>query len=318
MRGGLLIMLLKEIRYVLAVAEHDTVAKAADSLYLSQPALTKYIHNLEDSLNIKLFEKVGKTLKPTEYGKTYIEAAKKIQEIYRELEQNVYSMDEMLRGTLRIGTGRRGSYVLPNVLPAFSAKFPSVKVTLFEQSYDELDSMLLQGEIDIGMLKQPQDLNPNITYLPLFSEELVLVTNVNHPLCSKAVIEKDCTYPWIDIRLFEDERFILYKPGHRNRFLINKLFADNNIMPNTFMDTNNIEGALHLVQKGFGVCFAPELYAQNVLRLEGDVKSIRLFSVGEPVSRYQYFVAYRNNLHNTRYMAEFINILLEFYSNKSL
>ncbi|PNV60433.1 hypothetical protein C0033_19355 [Clostridium sp. chh4-2] len=309
-------MLLKEIRYVLAVAENDTVAKAADSLYLSQPALTKYIHNLEDSLNIKLFEKVGKTLRPTEYGKSYIEAAKRIQAIYTELEQDVFSLDEMIRGTLRIGTSRRGAYVLPNVLPAFSAKFPSVKVTLHEQSYDELDSMLVQGEIDIGMLKQPQELNPNITYLPLFSEELVLVISKDHPLCARAVEKEGCTYPWLDIRLFEKERFILYKPEHRNRFWVNKLFEEHHMVPNVFLDTNNIEGALYLAQKGCGACFAPELYAHNVLQLEGGTGSIRLFSVGEPVSRYQYFVAYRKNQHNTRYMAEFVNILLEYYSNK--
>lgn len=310
-------MLLKEIRYVLAVAENDTVAKAAESLYLSQPALTKYIHNLEDSLNIKLFEKVGKTLRPTEYGKSYIEAAKRIETIYTELEQDVFSSDEMIRGSLRVGTGRRGSYVLPNVLPAFSSRFPSVKVTLFEQSYDELDSMLLQGEIDVGMLKQPQNMNANITYIPLFSEELVLVTSADNPLCEKAVRKENCTYPWIDIRLFGQERFILYKPGHRNRLLIDKLFTDYGIVPNTFLDTNNIEGALHLAQKGCGSCFAPELYAQNLLALEGNDSPIRLFSVGEPVNYYQYYVAYRNNVHITRYLKEFVNILLEFYLNKS-
>lgn len=307
-------MLLKEIRYVLAIADSESVAKAAEKLYLSQPALTKYIHSLENSLNIKLFQKSGKRLCPTEYGKAYIEAARHIQEIYSGLEQEVYASDEMIRGSLRVGTGRRGAYILPNVLPSFTERFPSVRVMLYEETYDDLDSMLLRNEIDIGILKSPQTLSPDITYLPLFGEELVLVVNADHPLCEQAVSRKGCSYEWIDLHLFKDERFILYKPGHRNRTLVNKILAKYNITPNIFWDTNYIEGALHLVQKGCGVCFAPELYAQNILQLEGEHKSIRLFSIGKYVNRYRYFVAFRNDQQNTRYMREFVNMLLQFYA----
>lgn len=311
-------MLLKEFRYILAVIDNETISKAAEQLYISQPALTKYIHSLEDSINMKLFEKVGKKLQPTQYGHSYIAAARRIVAIYEELEQEMYSSDEMIRGTLRVGTGRRGAYIIPAVLPDFTKQFPSVNLAMYESTYDEIESLLMQGKIDIGILKQPLGLNDDyLTYVPLFKEELVLATAVDHPLCKNAQDIPECKYPWIDLKLFGDERFVLYKVGHRNRWLTNKLLADHGISPKHFFDTNNIEGALHLVQEGYGVCFSPEVYAQNVIKMDGRKPTIRIFSVGNPVNKYEYCAAYRNSANLTRYARAFIRLLEEYYKKNA-
>ena len=312
-------MLLKEFRYVLAIAECDTVSQAAEKLYISQPALTKYVHNLESTLNIKLFEKVGRTMQLTSYGRTYVEAARKIVDICDGLEQEAYASDEMLRGTLRVGCSHRGAYILPPVLPDFFRQFPSVDFTLSETSYDDVENLLLKGKIDIGILKEPSTVNEeSLVYIPLFEEELVLVTAVSNPLNRFAEApHSGGSYPWIDLRYFADENFVLYCSGHRNRILTDTLLLSSGIRPKHFFDTNHIEGALHLVQSGFGVCFSPEVYANNLLRMDRDKPTIALFSVGNPVPKYHYYIAYRRGNGMTRYTARFIELFDQFYKGQN-
>lgn len=312
-------MLLKEFRYVLTIAECGTISKAAEKLYISQPALTKYIHNLEEVLNIKLFEKVGRTMQLTAYGHSYVEAARKILGICDDLEQEVYASDDMLRGTLRIGGGRRSAYIIPKVIPELSKQFPSVYLSMCETSYDEVENMLLQGKIDLGIIKEsPNHIDDRLCYVPLFEEELVLVTAVGHPLSRFAQPPRDgSNHPWIDLKLFADENFILYKVGHRNRYLTNKLFMDNGIEPRHFFDTNNIEGALHLAQEGYGVCFSPEVYANNLILINKGAPAIQMFSVGNPVHKYRYCVAYRRSGHMTRYAIACVKLLKETYKKDS-
>lgn len=312
-------MLLKEFRYVLTVAECGTISKAAEKLYISQPALTKYIHNLEESLNIKLFEKVGRTVRLTAYGDSYVEAARKILHICEDLEQEAYASDDMIRGTLRIGGGRRSAYIIPKVIPELSRQFPSVYLSMYETSYDEVENMLIQGKIDLGIVKEsPNNTDEHLCYVPLFEEELVLVTAAGHPLASYAQPPRSgCSHPWIDLRLFANENFILYKVGHRNRYLTNRLLMENNIEPRHFYDTNNIEGALHLAQAGYGVCFSPEVYANNLLLMAKGEPVIRMFSVGKPVNKYRYCVVYRKGGHLTRYAAACVDLLLHMFQKES-
>lgn len=304
-------MVLKEFRYVLTIVECGTISKAAEKLYISQPALTKYIHTLEENLNIKLFEKVGRTVRLTPYGYSYVEAARKIVRICDDLEQEVYASDDMIRGTLRIGGGRRSAYIIPKVIPELSKQFPSVYLAMYETSYDEVENMLLQGKIDLGIVKEsPNHTDEHLCYVPLFEEELVLVTAAGHPLtCFAQEPQYGSNHPWIDLRLFANENFILYKVGHRNRYLTNCLLMDNGIEPRHFYDTDNIEGALHLAKAGYGVCFSPEVYANNLLLMSKGDPVIQMFSVGRPVNKYRYCVVYRKGSYMTRYAAACIELL---------
>ena len=308
-------MLLKEFRYVLTIVECGTISKAAKKLYISQPALTNYVHNLEETLNIKLFEKVGRTVRLTPYGYSYVEAAQKIIRICDDLEQEVYASDDMIRGTLRIGGGRRSAYIIPKVIPELSKRFPSVYLSMYETSYDEVENMLIQGKIDLGIVKEsPNHTDDHLSYVPLFTEELVLVTTATHPLARFAQPPQNGgSHPWIDLKLFANENFILYKVGHRNRYLTNCLLMDNGIEPRHFYDTNNIEGALHLAQAGYGVCFSPEVYANNLLRMSRGEPVIQIFSIGKPVNKYRYCVVYRKGGHMTRYAAVCVELLKNMY-----
>lgn len=313
-------MLAKEFRYILAVAECGSITKAAEMLYISQPALSRYISDLEQHLDIKLFERTGKKLVLTEFGNYFIEAGRKIVDIVDELEAQINASDSTIHGSLKIGCARRGAYIIPSVLSKFFKLFPKINIELYESEYLDTKNSLVSGKIDLAILKEPLMYNrSDLEFIPLFSEELVLAVPAEHPMAAYADhSRKDCAYPWIDLSLFANEHFILYKSGHPNRDLSEKILQKYNISPSHFYDTNNIEGALYLVQNGQGVCFSPELYAERSVQLDIGAPKIKIFSIGEPVQKYQYCLAYRKNSFLTKYTKAFIALLQQEYSEQLL
>lgn len=306
-------MRIKEFDYVLTVAECGNISKAAEKLFISQPALTKYIHSLENELKVKLFEKQGRQLRLNSFGQRYIEAAKQVSDICQRLDMEFHASDDKLIGELKIGSGRRGSFILSGVLVDYMSRFPSVSVSLFEKNASEIENMLLQGSIDIGIIKDPLNIsNDYIEYEKLFEEEFVLVTNSGHWLSEAAGEKKNGShYPWVDLSMLHDENFILYKSEHRNRNTTNHLMLDNNLEPKTYFETDSIEGMFDLIKSGFGIGFMPEIYARHFCMSQN---SIACFSVGDPVCIQRTYVAWRKNNHMNRYSAAFIDLLRKKYA----
>ena len=139
-------MIFKELRYILAVKECGNLSKAAEKLYLTQPALSRYIKNLEDSLDIKLFEHSGRKLILTDAGLRYVDAAYKMLDMYEDLLNDLHASDDTIRGSLRVGTTRqRGPMLLPGIVTRFHHSFPNVKLSLFEENSFTLEKMLADG-----------------------------------------------------------------------------------------------------------------------------------------------------------------------------
>lgn len=128
-------MLLKELNYILAIEKYGTITKAAEHLYISQPALSKYIKTLEETLDTNLLENTGRSIILTDAGKHYAKAARKMMEIYETMSRNLLNSDNMIHGTLRIGTSfTRSPLLLPETLARFRQKYPNVELLLFEET----------------------------------------------------------------------------------------------------------------------------------------------------------------------------------------
>ena len=100
-------MLLKELRYVLAIHTYGTMAKASQHLYISQPALSKYIQNLEDTLNVELFHRNNGRLTLTFAGEQYVSAATRMLEIFENLENELTDVQNAAKGRIRLGISTR-------------------------------------------------------------------------------------------------------------------------------------------------------------------------------------------------------------------
>ncbi|KVV15784.1 LysR family transcriptional regulator [Flavobacterium sp. TAB 87] len=168
-----------------AVANRLSFTKASTELYISQPAVSKHIQELEELYKIKLFERNGSKIELTEAGKVLLRHTKTIFEIYRTIDFDMSTLLTERQGLLRLGASTTISqYVIPPLLASFHQKMQDIKVNLLNGNTEQIEVALLNKEIEIGIV-EGQSKNQSIKYSPFLKDELVLVCNNSHSLITQ-------------------------------------------------------------------------------------------------------------------------------------
>ena len=174
------------------VAKRMNFTKAAAELYISQPAVTKHIQELEQHFKVKLFDRNGSKIKLTDAGETLLHYTEQLFSLYRTLEFEMNGLTMQQSGRLRIGASTTVSqYVLPPVLASFHKKFPDVKVTLTNQNTEKIEAALQNKEIDLGVI-EGRSKNTSIKYTEFLKDEIVVVTSSkNQSIKKETILPKD-------------------------------------------------------------------------------------------------------------------------------
>lgn len=174
------------------VAKRLNFTKAAAELFITQPAVTKHINELEAHFKTSLFERSGnKKIILTAAGQTLLQHAEKIFELYRDLEFDMNLLIKQHSGTLRIGASTTVSqYVIPMVLAGFHQKFKDVQVQLITGNTEKIEQSLLNKELEIG-ITEGISRNPQLKYEEYLQDELVLVCAQNNTLIKKDTIKPE-------------------------------------------------------------------------------------------------------------------------------
>lgn len=255
----------RELTYVVAIVDAGGFSNAARKLFISQPSLSQYVKKLEDSLGFAIFERRGNSTRLTYAGKEYVTFAR---ETLRHRDQFLLTMNEMSsiqKGHLRIGVSFfRSSFYIPQLIPAFKEKYPSITIELLEQPAPTLEKAVAHGEIDLAISNLPVYVS-GITYERLIDEMILLSIPTGHPLCGSLVQKTGAKYPNLDLRLAFAEPFIMMTPLYRLRTIANHICLDAGFIPSVILETSNFGTALRLVAKGFGLTFTPEsLFLDNL------------------------------------------------------
>lgn len=178
------------LKVFFTVANRLSFTKAATELFITQPAVSKHIQELEEEYKLKLFDRNGSKISLTHAGKVLLEHAKNIFEIYREIDFDMSTLIHQQRGMLRIGASTTISqYVIPPLLARFHQKLKDIKVNLKNGNTEQIENALLNKEIEIGIV-EGQSKNQLIKYSPFLKDELVLVCNSQNSLVNKKEITK--------------------------------------------------------------------------------------------------------------------------------
>ncbi|WP_372754215.1 LysR substrate-binding domain-containing protein [Labilibaculum sp.] len=160
----------------MAVAENLNFSKAAEELFISQPAVTKHIKELESKLNIALFERKGNKVYLTKAGKLTYKSLKQIKQHYRDLEYELGRLHNSFEGSIRIGASSTISqYLIPSVIAVFHSRYPDIKFDLLNGNSYEMEQKLLNNEIDLALVENTSS-NSNIRYKDFLDDEIVFVT----------------------------------------------------------------------------------------------------------------------------------------------
>lgn len=173
------------LRVFYSVAKKLSFTKAAEELYITQPAITKHIKELETQLAIRLFERKGNKISLTQAGEILLEKTRRIFEIYDELEYEISELRGKISGKLKLGASSTiAQWVIPEILSKFNEAYPSIEISLMNGNSKQIEDALLNNEIDLGIVegsKTRKDLRYNI----FKSDILVSVVNAQSELASK-------------------------------------------------------------------------------------------------------------------------------------
>lgn len=296
---------LREQRYVLAIAKFGSIKLASEELNITPPTLSIFLSNLESNLGTVLFDRLGKKFVPTEVGRLYIESAQKILNISNNYEAVLNDYLSGSTGTIRFGIHpRRTLYLLPESLSIFSKLYPKVNVISYEEGSAEMYKLLIDGELDFIIHNQINH-DPILEYQPLYSDRLVVVTNSGHKNNSLAVRLPRETLPWIDLSLFNGERFILQKPKQSCRIYADQAIAYSKAIPSGIFTIENMEASAQLAAEGLGIAFSYLNYAKNYKY----TKPIKYFLVGDPNISIKYYIVRRKDKYLPKFVSEYIDIL---------
>ncbi len=167
------------------VAKRLSFTKAAEELFITQPAVSKHIHEIEIFYKCQLFERNGTRIKLTSAGKILLKYTEDIFNIHRNIEFELSALTQNINGTLRIGASTTvAQYFLPKHLASFKEKFPELKIALSVNNTEQIENLLLENKIHSAIV-EGYSKRKNIKYVPLIKDEIVLCTKISNSICKK-------------------------------------------------------------------------------------------------------------------------------------
>lgn len=249
-------MNLKRLEYFCQLATLGNFTRAANKIGIAQPALTIAIQKLEHEVGLKLINRAEKNALLTAEGKVLYKSASQLLNQVKQVELELDELKDLERGTIRFGvSAMMGSYYFPKVLTQFKKKYPNIKIHLIDQGTAALEKMLLDGELDLALVRGDLE-NPHLRYTELINEEIVAGMVSSHPLAA----EKTLT-----LAQFCQEPLVLFHEGYFLREVISQYEKKHHLTLDIRMETNLIELQKSLVQNEVGIttCLARILTAEH-------------------------------------------------------
>ncbi|QIL41688.1 LysR family transcriptional regulator [Pedobacter sp. HDW13] len=170
------------------VAKRLNFTRAAEELFITQPAVTKHIQEIEAFYKTRLFDRNGTKIKITQAGNILLKHAEALINIHRNIDFELSTLAKNIKGTLRMGASTTiAQYFLPKYLASFRQQFPDITVSLKSNNTEAIENLLIENKIDLGLV-EGQSKRPHIKYTPFVQDEIVLCTSNTNPMVKKTTI----------------------------------------------------------------------------------------------------------------------------------
>lgn len=237
-------MNLKRLEYFCQLAISGNFTRAANEIGIAQPALTISIQKLEQETGLKLINRAEKNALLTAEGEVLYKLATQLLSQAKQVELELEELKELERGSIRFGvSAMMGSYYFPKVLTAFKQKHPKIKIHLVDQGTAALEKMLLNGELDIALVRGDLE-NPQLRYTKLINEEVIAGIATTNPLANQQTLT---------LAQFCQQPLVLFHEGYFLREVVSHYAKKNHLPLDIRMETNLIELQTSLVRNEVGI-----------------------------------------------------------------
>ncbi len=253
---------LDQLRILKAIVDEGSFKKAADSLFVTQPAVSLQVQNLEKQLEIAIFDRGGRKAQLTEAGKLLLNYCEKILGECQETCKAIEDLNNLKGGSLIIGASQTtGTYLMPRMIGLFRQKYPEVSVQLQIHSTRRTGWSVANGQIDIAIIggQLPLELNESLQVIPFATDELALVLPANHHLAKSKELTKEDLYSL---------RFITLDTQSTTRKVVDQLLSSSGLDVQRLhieMELNSLEAIKNAVQSNLGAAFLPVVSIEREL-----------------------------------------------------
>jgi DNA-binding transcriptional LysR family regulator len=298
---------LDQLRILKAIAAEGSFKRAADTLYVSQPAVSLQVQNLEKQLNVPLFDRGGRKAQLTEAGHLLLSYGDKILTLCQETCRALEDLQNLQGGTLIVGASQTtGTYLLPRMLGLFREKYPEVSVQLHVHSTRRTSWAVANGQLDLAIIggEVPSELQESLQVIPYAEDELALILPVSHPFVKIPMIQKEDLYKL---------KFITLDSQSTIRKVIDKVLTRCDIETKRLkieMELNSIEAIKNAVHSGLGAAFVSTTAIEKELEMGG----LHVASIKDLEVRRNLYVLLNPNRYRSKAAEAFIEEILPQFS----
>lgn len=268
---------LRQLQVFEAVARHLSYSRAASVLYLSQPAVSMQIKQLEESIGLPLFEQMGKKIYLTEAGKELFQCSCAITQQLADVSTIFSDMKGLEHGCLNISVVNSASYFMPQLLAKFIRLHPKINVSMHVANRDAVLRQLAENSADLAIMGQPPE-GADMLSQPFMQNPLVVIAAYNHPLAKARAIQPQ--------RLAQ-ETFLLREHGSGTRSVMERFFASHRVTLSATMEMDTNESIKQAVQAGIGL----GIISLHGIELELETGRLKVLDVEHfPIMRHWHIV----------------------------
>jgi LysR family hydrogen peroxide-inducible transcriptional activator len=262
---------LKDLRYLVAVADTRHFGRAAERSFVSQPTLSAQLKKLEEYLGVQLIERAPKRVQLTAAGEEIVERARRILEASEEIVELARGHRDPLAGRLRLALlPTIGPYLLPNVAARLRKQLPRLELMLYEYQTDPMLEKLHSGEIDVGILAFPVPMDGLDSY-ELYREPFMVAMPANHRLAQRNSVR---------VEDLDQETLLLLEDGHCLRDQALDICSSTNVHEKQDFRATSLETLRQMVAAGVGITLLPELAGRGAY---GNARGVAIRPFVKPV-----------------------------------
>lgn len=284
-------MHLKELTYIVTLADERSISRAADKLYMAQSSLSQFLSQYESELGLPLFIRTSRGIRPTAAGTLFIDNARTILTHYRLVQNELWDMAELNGGSVILGISSfRGKYMLPKILKCFYEKYPNIQVDIVEQNSMALEDRLIEGSIDLAIVALPLTrLTHEVEFIK--KDEVFLVANRDHPVMQFAHKREHSPYYWVDLRDTASFEYILSDYDTILGSISRRQFQKTGLKPIAYNTNITADLGVAMARAGLGLAFTyhscAEDYPDTVYLSIGEEGVFLDLALAHPYSTYQ-------------------------------
>ncbi|NLY46914.1 MAG: LysR family transcriptional regulator [Tissierella sp.] len=289
-------MKIRHLRIFKMVCEEESITKAAEKLFMTQPAVSSAINELETYLGVCLFDRISRRIYLNETGRLFLTKVIKLLDLYDDLEQNVKGLED--NATIKVGSSITiANFILPKAIVEFEKNYNNTPIKVMVGNAGKIEKMLYNNEIDLGLIEGVIH-NEELIKIPFSSYKLAIICSPKHKL---AVDEP------VDIRELIKERLLLREKGSAIRDVFDSALLLHNLRANPEWTSINSQALINAIKQNLGISVLPKIL------IEQEIENGEIFEI--KINDFQLVNVNHIVFHKNKFQTKSFKTLIEIIKN---